>query len=151
MTTVADWNTFYLMAGDATAALTGLLFVAASLHLREVTAQPKLTRRLATALAGMGLGIIFCGFMLVPGLTVQAAGIGVSAAGFLYALVAVRPVRGQRIWLIAAFISLSDVLLGVLMILGWADAMYLVAAGISAAIGGLLLLSWRLLTMAIAD
>ena len=39
------WQNFYLMVGGAAAAPTGLLFVAMSIHAREIIAHPLLSNR----------------------------------------------------------------------------------------------------------
>jgi hypothetical protein len=147
--TIDDWQAFYLMAGDAVAALTGLLFAAASLHLREILARPDITQRIAVTLAGLGADLLFCGFMLVPGLTLAGVGIGLAANGLIFAVLLAWRRRGQRLSWSPVAVGLIDVSRGALLA-GWSGALYVLAALIGLQTAGLIWLSWRLLTMAVA-
>jgi modulator of FtsH protease len=63
---VERWHDFYLTAGGATAALVGLLFVALSLHLRSVAANPGL-RSLARQTFTSFLAVLMISlFVLIP-------------------------------------------------------------------------------------
>ena len=146
---VAAWSTFYLMVGDAIAALTGLVFVAMSLHLREILDRPDVTRNVATALAGLVAGLVFCGFMLLPGVTIPVVGAVLAVAGIAMGLLFAR--QGPARWNVVAVGScVYDVGLGLLLVAGWAPAMYGVAAGIAFETAALIRMCWRLLTLAVA-
>jgi hypothetical protein len=52
MYTVDEWHDFYVMVGGAAAVLTGLIFVAISIHLRQVIATPLFRARARYLTAG---------------------------------------------------------------------------------------------------
>ena len=60
------WQNFYVMMGGANAALTGLVFVALSIHLREVLEHPTLRPRAVIALTVMTTKIVIAAIVLVP-------------------------------------------------------------------------------------
>src|SRR5438094_2784022 len=62
----AAWQNFYLMMGTANAAITGLLFVALSIHLREVIDHPVLRPRAVTVLIILTLQIVVAAIVLTP-------------------------------------------------------------------------------------
>lgn len=60
------WHELYVMLGGAIAALTGLLFVATSLHVEKITKTPHWGRRAFTNTFSL-IGILFeCALVLVP-------------------------------------------------------------------------------------
>lgn len=151
MGTIGAWRDFYMMGGGATAAMTGLLFVAMSIHLEEILAVRPLTRNIAVALYGLLYQLAFCGFMLVPGVTLVQAGVVVMVAGTLFALASVR-VGSQRSRLdtaLNAAVGIFSCVIGILMILGWAPALYLCAGVFGLSVTAIVRLCWRLLTMAV--
>src|SRR5205807_6769801 len=62
----AAWQNFYLMMGTANAAITGLLFVALSIHLREIIEHPVLRPRAVTVLIILTLQIVVAAIILTP-------------------------------------------------------------------------------------
>ena len=62
----AAWQNFYLMMGTANAAITGLLFVALSIHLREIIEHPVLRPRAVTVLIVLTLQIVVAAIILTP-------------------------------------------------------------------------------------
>ena len=62
----AAWQNFYLMMGTANAALTGLVFVALSIHLREVLDHPVLKPRAVIALVVLTTQIVISAIVLTP-------------------------------------------------------------------------------------
>src|ERR1700758_5405164 len=88
--TIDAWRDFYIMGGAALATLLGLLFVAVSLHLQEILAVRPLTRNLEVALYGVVFQLVFCGFMLVPGVTLAEVGAVVILAAVLFAMFSIR-------------------------------------------------------------
>jgi hypothetical protein len=62
----AAWQNFYLMMGTANAAITGLVFVALSIHLREVLDHPILKPRAVLALVVLTTQIVIAAVVLTP-------------------------------------------------------------------------------------
>ena len=60
------WQDFYVMLGGANAALTGLVFVALSIHLREVLDHPQLRPRAVITLTVLTTQIVIAAIVLVP-------------------------------------------------------------------------------------
>lgn len=68
------WSSFLSVEVSASAALTGLLFVAASINLARIIANPLLTARLAKALSTL-VGVLFgASLCLVPGQSMKLLG-----------------------------------------------------------------------------
>ena len=79
-----EWRDFFLLAGTASAALAGLVFVAITLHLRSITAHPGHRHRARTVLASLGHILVASLVMLIPTFDhVVAGGALVVAAGWL--------------------------------------------------------------------
>lgn len=62
----AAWQNFYIMIGTANAAITGLLFVALSLHLREILQHPIFKPRAILVLVVLTTQIIVAAIVLAP-------------------------------------------------------------------------------------
>lgn len=60
------WHDFYVMLGGANAALTGLVFVALSIHLQAVLEHPLLKPRAVLALTVLATQIVIAAIVLVP-------------------------------------------------------------------------------------
>jgi len=76
----AAWQNFFLMMGTANATITGLLFVALSIHLREVLEHPRLKPRAVIALVVLTTQIVISAISLI---------VGVGGGFYLLALVLV--------------------------------------------------------------
>lgn len=75
----AAWHDFFVMLGGAAAALTGLVFVALSLHLDRVAADPFHRFRAGVSVAGLSSMVFLSGVVLVPTQSHEAVGIEVIA------------------------------------------------------------------------
>lgn len=150
MTSISAWRDFYIMGGAALATLIGLLFVAMSLHLKEILAVRPLTRNLEVALYGVVFQLAFCGFMLMPGVTLAEVGVLIIAAAVVFAGFSIRftTYRSRFDTLMNISFALLSTPIGFLLIAGWAPALYLYAAVLGLTVASLIRLSWRLLTMA---
>ena len=148
---IASWHDFYVMAGGALAALTGLLFVAMSIHLKEILAKPKLTRNVAISLYGMLSQLLFCGFMLVPNLSLQTAGAAMLLVGTTFAAgyAVFGAPRGPADSIANCSMGLLGAVVGLMLLGGWGEALYAYAAILGTTVFALVRLCWRLLTMAI--
>jgi hypothetical protein len=77
----AQWHDFFFMVGGGAAALTGLIFVAMTLHLAEITSNPVHRHRARSVLAGLTAVFIRCALVLMGGQNGQA--VAVELAGVL--------------------------------------------------------------------
>ena len=66
MQELGAWHEFLVMLGGAAAALTGLVFVAMSIHLREISSIPIHRARARATLIGLICTVLLCGFALFP-------------------------------------------------------------------------------------
>lgn len=71
---LARWSNFFSAEVGASAALTGLLFVAISINLTKIVANPLLASRSAKALATLTGVLLACTLCLVPELSLQGLG-----------------------------------------------------------------------------
>jgi len=80
------WQNFYVMTGGAAAALTGLLFVAMSIHSKAIMAHPVFGSRAVTTLISLLTQLALAGVVLAPGQSVLVQGIEVETAALLSVL-----------------------------------------------------------------
>jgi hypothetical protein len=84
------WNSFFTMVGGGVAALTGLVFVALSLNVTEMTSDATHKYRSINTLAGLTAVFVRCGLVLMGGQSHRAVGIDLfvvssfGAVSFLY-------------------------------------------------------------------
>ncbi len=143
--TVADWRDFYVMGGGGVAALTGLLFVAMSLHVDEIRANRTFLRSVSVALYGLLFQLLFSGLMLVPGMTLLGVGIAVVAGAVSFAAALFR-VGSREDRLVNLMVCSLAGAVGLALLGGWSPALYVYAAIYGATVAGLIRLCWRLLT-----
>lgn len=150
MDTISAWRDFYIMGGAALATLIGLLFVAMSLHLKEILAVRPLTRNLEVALYGVVFQLAFCGFMLAPNVTLWEIGLLIIIAAVAFAVFSIRfsTYRGRFDTIANVSFAVLSTPIGILLITGWAPALYLYAGIFGLTVASLIRLCWRLLTMA---
>src|SRR4029077_18335466 len=65
MPTINSWHDYFAMVGGGSAALTGLVFVAMTLHLEEIIGNPVHRHRARTILTGLTAVFIRCGLVLM--------------------------------------------------------------------------------------
>ena len=84
------WNSFFTMVGSGVAALTGLVFVALSLNVAEMTKDATHKYRSINTLAGLTAIFVRCGLVLMGGQSHTAVGMDlfviatIGAISFLY-------------------------------------------------------------------
>lgn len=71
----SQWHDYFLMVGGGAAALTGLVFVAMTLHLEEITTNPVHRHRARTILAGLTAVFVRCALVLMGGQGAQAVAV----------------------------------------------------------------------------
>jgi hypothetical protein len=69
------WHDYFVMVGGGAAALTGLVFVAMSLHLSDIASDPAHRHRARTILTALTTVFIRCGLVLMGGQTARAVGV----------------------------------------------------------------------------
>jgi hypothetical protein len=69
------WRDYFVMVGGGAASLTGLVFVAMSLHLSDIASDPTHRHRARTILIALTTVFIRCGLVLMGGQTARAVGI----------------------------------------------------------------------------
>jgi hypothetical protein len=81
--TVDDWSEFNVAMAGATAALAGLVIVAASVNIKDIITAAWLTSRLAASISGLVLAIIASAVGLVPGIPLAWYGVIVIVVALL--------------------------------------------------------------------
>ncbi len=71
----SQWHDYFITVGGGAAALTGLVFVAMTLHLNEVINNPVHRHRARTILAGLTAVFIRCSLVLMGGQNAQAVAV----------------------------------------------------------------------------
>jgi modulator of FtsH protease len=71
----AIWRDYFVMVGGASAALTGLVFVAMTLHLQDIVNHPVHRHRARTILTGLTAVFLRCGLVLMGGQSRQAVAV----------------------------------------------------------------------------
>jgi hypothetical protein len=77
------WHDFYVMVGGAAAVLTGLIFVAMSLHLRPILRDPWHRGRAGSSLLALMSVVLISGAVLIPGQVPEALGLEILAIALL--------------------------------------------------------------------
>src|ERR1700738_2906667 len=83
----ALWHDYFAVVGTGAAALTGLVFVAMTLHLDDITRNPVHRHRARTILTGLTAVFIRCSLVLMGGQNGQA--IAVELIGVLFVVEAI--------------------------------------------------------------
>jgi modulator of FtsH protease len=150
------WHDFFMGTIGASAALTGLLFVAISINLEQILKYPQLPGRAAVTLGVLVSALVVSGFGLAPGQSNRALGIEIAAAGAVVAVQALWVTNGKRApeepeaWVIEHLVtlllpSITFVVGGVSLAVGVGGGLYWVLAAtlfafVSASINGWVLL-----------
>jgi hypothetical protein len=69
------WHDYFLMVGGGAAALTGLVFVAMTLHVDQIANHPLHRHRARTILTGLTAVFLRCGLVLMAGQSDQAVAV----------------------------------------------------------------------------
>jgi hypothetical protein len=85
----APWQNFYVMTGGAAAALTGLLFVAMSLHSATIMGNNFYRNRAVGTLTSLATQLLLAGAVLIPGLSPTGLGVLVEIAALYFLAVTI--------------------------------------------------------------
>ncbi|MDN3497367.1 hypothetical protein QL996_15615 [Planococcus sp. APC 4015] len=149
-----EWTDFNVAITGATAALAGLVIVAASVNIGDIVKSRTLTARLGSGIVMLVLALVACALGLVPGIDAVwfgsiVAAISLIALAFQVAtarlLAADRDTRDQARWAKAmpGFLpGVAYLVAGVLSLAGIPAGLYVAAAGAVLAIVAALIVSW---------
>jgi hypothetical protein len=142
------WQDFYVMLGGANAALTGLVFVALSIHLREVLDHPTLRPRAVIALTVLTTQIVIAAIVLVPQ---SAELVGVEIFGVNAAFLAVDlrqnvSLAVSRARLISLAIRIAYIYAAVSLMFELPGGFYVLALAVLITLARTMASAWALLT-----
>ncbi|HEU0114433.1 MAG TPA: hypothetical protein VFQ80_07145, partial [Thermomicrobiales bacterium] len=153
----AAWQPFFTMVGGAAAALVGLLFIALSIQLRAIAADPIARGQARTALGGF-VGILALAIVtLIPGQTPRWLGAEIGVIGLALAAASVRFQGETRLRLPPALrprylVSLAPVdfataailIAAVSLVAGRSGGLYWLAPTVVMCLGNALFNAWSL-------
>lgn len=149
-----EWHDFYVMVGGAGAVLTGLIFVAVSLHLRAVLRNPWHRGRAGSSLIALMSAVLISAAVLIPGQPLSALGVEVavlalaspaySARGMLHLPRSHRigPTVELAVGMVGATLA---VLAGLSLIAQAGGGLLLLLPGTAIALGSSVWNAWRLM------
>jgi modulator of FtsH protease len=88
----ATWQNFFVMTGGAAAALTGLLFVAMSLHAKTIMENRFFSNRAIGTLLSLGSQLLLSGAVLIPGQALWLLGVEVEGAALFFLGMTIRAI-----------------------------------------------------------
>jgi hypothetical protein len=144
----AAWQNFYVMLGGANAALTGLVFVALSIHLREILDHPTLRPRAVIALTVLTTQIVIAAIVLTPQ-SAQLMGLEIFGVNAAFLTVDLRQrVSGaiSRARLISFAIRITYLYAAISLIVGVGGGFYVLALIVIVTLGRTMASAWALLT-----
>src|SRR5689334_20857683 len=144
----AAWQNFYVMLGGANAALTGLVFVALSIHLKEVLEHPLLRPRAVITLAVLTTQIVIAAIVLIPQ-SAQLMGLEIFGVNATFLALDVRQwvmrsVSAARVLSLAIRIIYISSALS--LVFGVGGGFYLLAIAVVVTLGRTMVNAWTLLT-----
>ena len=87
------WRDYFVMVGGGAAALTGLVFVAMTLHLEDIVHHPVHRHRARTILTGLTAVFLRCGLVLMGGQSGQAVAVELFSVLIVVELILFRSIR----------------------------------------------------------
>lgn len=87
------WRDYFVMVGGGAAALTGLVFVAMTLHLEDIVHHPVHRHRARTILTGLTAVFLRCGLVLMGGQGHQAVAVELFAVLIVVEVILYRSIR----------------------------------------------------------
>jgi len=144
----AAWQNFYIMIGTANAAITGLLFVALSMHLKPILEHPVFKPRAIVVLVVLTTQIIISAIVLTPQPeVVMGAEILALNVAFLAINLRQRPeFRLDRGLLLSLAIRITYIYAAITLIVGIGGGFYVLGAILVITIARSMSNCWTLLT-----
>ena len=148
------WRDFFVMVGGGAAALTGLVFVAMTLHLEDIVHHPVHRHRARTILTGLTAVFLRCGLVLMGGQSGRAVAIELFAVLIVVEVILYRSIReaiqsansGVLLRTIGSFACLLTEQIGaVALFLGAVWGLYIVGVGMMASFVFMVTGAWLLL------
>ncbi|MEV7800816.1 hypothetical protein AB0O14_17140 [Microbacterium foliorum] len=151
---VEQWSEFNVAMAGATAALAGLVIVAASVNIGEIVKSRTLTARLLAGIAALVLALTVSALGLVPDVDEVWLGVSIIVAALLASVFQVHATRliagdtdpadrARPLKYLIGFLPIVAYLVaGVLVALGHPAGLYLAAAGCVLAIVSAIVVSW---------
>jgi hypothetical protein len=148
------WRDFFVMVGGGAAALTGLVFVAMTLHLEDIVHHPVHRHRARTILTGLTAVFLRCGLVLMGAQSGKAVAIELIAVLIVVEVILYRSIReaiqsantGVLLRTIGSFACLFTEQIGaVALFLGAAWGLYIVGVGMMASFVFMVTGAWLLL------
>src|SRR5216684_5556360 len=87
------WRDYFVMVGGGAAALTGLVFVAMTLHLENIVHHPVHRHRARTILTGLTAVFLRCGLVLMGGQSRQAVAVEIIGVLIVVEVILYRSIR----------------------------------------------------------
>lgn len=155
-----DWHDFYVMVGGSAAALTGLVFVAMSLHSKAITSHPVYGVRAVGTLVSLLTQLFIAGAVLIPGQPTFWIGVEVEVLALYHVATTFSAIlqrrrlsvaglsrrrqgiemTGASIWLVLFVVS------GLSLMFGAGGGFYLLAAVMPFMFGWNVYIAWMLIT-----
>jgi hypothetical protein len=148
------WRDYFVMVGGGAAALTGLVFVAMSLHLRDIVNHPVHRHRARTILAGLIAIFLRCGLVLMAGQSRQAVALEIFGVLVVVEVILYRSLgaalaaadRGVVARTLVAFACLVTEQLGAAILFGGAGwGLYVIGIGMLSSFVVIVTGAWLLL------
>jgi len=148
------WSEFNVAMAGATAALAGLVIVAASVNIAEIVKSRTLTARLLAGIAALLLALVVSALGLIPGIDGSWFGAATIVATLLAAVFQVHATRliahdpspedrARPLKYLVGFLPIAAYLVaGILAWSGHPAGLYLAAAGCLLAIASAIVVSW---------
>ena len=147
------WNSFFTMVGSGVAALTGLVFVALSLNVAEMTRDATHKYRSINTLAGLAAVFVRCGLVLMGGQSHKAVGIdlftiaSIGAISFLWGFrqafrFEAEPSKARL--MTGSCLYLAELAGALVLILGSIAGLYIAAAAILLNVAFMISAAWVL-------
>ena len=144
----APWQNFYVMMGGANAALTGLVFVAISIHLREVLDHPLLKPRAVLALVVLTTQIAISAIVLTPQ-SRELMGLEILVLNGIFLALNLRqraPITFNRAAMTSLAIRGAYTYAAISLIVGIGGGFYVLALVLVVTLGRTMVNAWTLLT-----